>query len=260
MLRLLAAGVLASTTLVAPAPSIAAVYRPSCAVPLNRDDATFCETKKTRIAAERQAVASEDQDVLGRWQIGGLILTVLFSGGATFFAARAAGAAARAVAATRVIERAYLYPLIDGDGVADTIMTVKNVHDHGFKHMAGNLAPWVRISLKNFGKTPGTLIYGEANLRLMPSSGAPEDPEPLSIDHDYVLGSDETTPTPFTRKLSRDLTNDEAIKLEDGELGLVLAGYIKFRDIWGETHERGFSFSYDPKSQRMFHQDIPAST
>jgi hypothetical protein len=73
-------------------------YEADCSRPQNREESDLCEQRRMAKASEELVARTDWQIALSYWEIGGLLLSVLF----TAIAARAAALAARA--ANRSVE------------------------------------------------------------------------------------------------------------------------------------------------------------
>ncbi len=176
-----------------------------------------------------------------------LTLATIGLGWVTYIAAVAAKRAADAIP---VLERAYLYSIEDGNNIKYALALSKA--DPVQRMLDDTYDPdlWVRLKLKNYGKTPARLVSGEAMLSVTTPTprvgGAPE----LPIKNSYVLGEGEES-EPFDILLAEGISAHDAVEVEAGRATIVLWGYMDYLDIWGEKYTYQIRWTYNLSRDRM---------
>jgi hypothetical protein len=201
---------------------------------------------------EKQAEDATSADVWAQRQFWIAVLGIVAVIATLAFTARAANAAKVAAEAIPILERAYLYPLIVSETVADVIGVANYMKERGVgPNGLPPLLPTAQVIFKNFGKTPATLIYGEVTMSL--TEGGPRVGEitDLPINYSYVLGHDDST-EPFPVKMTGGvLSRDQVLGIENGRFGLIVSGWMDYRDIWGKTQNCPVRFRYNPTLGRL---------
>jgi hypothetical protein len=211
-----------------------------------------CASIRSAKATEIQAVATRDQVQLGLIQAIGLWLSIFVTMAATVYAAKAAKAAAQATEVIPLLERAYVYAIIETENVAATLDHVKRLKA---TNQVAKGAPVATVVFKNFGKTPAILVGGEVWMGLIGVTRVGNTTD-LPIKYRYVLGEGEES-DPFNVTLDPPLTRDEALQIESGRCGLYIGGFLTYRDIWGCDHPCHVRFSYNPGLKRLDSQVRP---
>ncbi|WP_293385663.1 hypothetical protein [Phenylobacterium sp. SCN 70-31] len=179
------------------------------------------------------------------------IASVVFTAWAAIAAAQAARSARIATDAIPVLERAYVYALIDDD-VVDQACSVAERLASGQPNSVlstSTATPLAKVRFKNFGKTPAKLIYGEVSMSLIGSSrvGSTDD---LPIKNLHILAEGESTETTDVY-LETPLTWSEVKAIRAGSMGLYIGGAMRFEDIWGIEHTAPVAFSYNTALKRF---------
>ena len=78
----------------------------------------------------------------------------------------------------------------------------------------------------------------------------------LPIRYRYVLGESEES-EPFVVHLDAPLTWDEAQHIASGDYGLLVGGFLTYRDVWGNDHNCPVAFSYNNALKRLDAQIRP---
>jgi len=235
-------------------PPAAPIYHANCHAPANREDANYCEQRKAAEAAQDQAVWAFVQTIIGGLGVFFVVLTLLYT-------ARAANAAKNAAEAIPVLERAYVYSIIEAENIADAIEVAKQPPNRSDGY--GNLVflttadafPVVKLKFQNFGKTPARLINGEVHLSLRPLKDGTADVTDWPIKYANVLAEGDKTEE-VERRFHRDITAAEAQKIESGEISVTVWGWMTYIDIWDRAHPCKVFWRYNPTLKRLTPQDV----
>ena len=176
-----------------------------------------------------------------------LTVATIVLGWATIVAAKAAKKAADAIP---VLERAYVYPIIESENISAALDLAERKRTNPMTVPSSLvLDPIATMVFKNFGKTPATLVSGEVYMGVIgvTRGGSTTD---LPIKYRYVLGEGEES-EPFKVELSEPLTSDEAQRIADGRYGLVVGGFMNYRDIWGNDQCCRVGFKYNVALKRL---------
>jgi hypothetical protein len=152
-------------------------------------------------------------------------------------AARAAQAAAEYIP---VVEGAYVYVLLD-KFVSDQIDDIKGEEITD--------PPAVKISLKNFGKTPAFIQRVVARLNCVPIVNG--DFERFFVPPETVLGAGETTTYRETITLKKSLSSQEASRIGKHSAHITLEGQLVYADILGKKWTVPFMGRYDADTKRF---------
>jgi hypothetical protein len=213
----------------------AKVYQPECNRPADKDEAEFCEQRRSADAAQQQviwareqAIWTERQSYIGAFGLLGVVVSLILSAWAAIAASRAAIAADKAVAVAADTARRQLRAYINVESVTlDQFEIGKPVT--------------VVVSAPNNGQTPATKVKMLVSLRFVSV------PLANSLAHDPVeMGSEATIgPKVYVNvaAMVRDgengpptiLGQQHVTALKEGSLALVCFGTITYEDVFGDT-------------------------
>jgi hypothetical protein len=152
-------------------------------------------------------------------------------------AARAAQAAAEYIP---VVEGAYVYVLVDEFSRAQ-------IDD--IKGQEITDPPAVKISLKNFGKTPAFIHRVVARLNCVPIVNG--DFERFFVPPETLIGAGETTNYGETIALKKSLSPLEAFRIGKHSAHIILEGQLVYADILGKKWTVPFTGRYDADTKRF---------
>ena len=162
---------------------------------------------------------------------------------------------------TRNIERAYFYPVVFIDGpteIRDYInrcflqsITVADI-DNNFTNTEKADIPsreliQIPFTVKNFGKTPGTLyrIYAEVGFWPKPTGSQ----SGISIDKSILGYGDETEK--LRAQMWIGLSRNQVQRINTYTGYLALTGQFVFDDTWGKKYSTEFLFVWDKNIERI---------
>lgn len=125
---------------------------------------------------------------------------------------------------------------------APTLFTKEELADGGF-------IVWLGYTVKNYGRSPGHMVYHWANIAMRDEEGAM--PKRRIYSRIYK-GESPSFNMPDTRLMEprNSFRNYVRVPLRDfiamweGQKFMYLYGYIDYRDVWGKKHRTGFGFHY----------------
>jgi hypothetical protein len=158
---------------------------------------------------------------------------------------KAADAADTSAKAVTVVERAYIYPVIDGVGGIEPCITSALVSTQDDDDVPASETTDIQFRFKNFGKTPAILKTAFASFGV----ARPGALMGLSIG-ESVLASLEAT-GPFNVEMWMGITRRQAQRILAYEGHICFEGHVTFDDIWGNEHTTEFYFVWDKRIGRM---------
>lgn len=161
-------------------------------------------------------------------------------------ARRSANAAKSAAHALPIIERAYVYPIIDSPGTLQQCIIDATAFYLGDPQTIDNpcdSTTCITFRIKNYGKTPAILKTVYAGVGLCPSKAG-------IVIADGILGSGNETRS-LKSAMKRGLTRNEAKSVLALSKRVAFTGEIVFQDIWGANHRTEFHFAWDVNENKM---------
>lgn len=105
----------------------------------------------------------------------------------------------------------------------------------------------VPVTVTNVGPSPAIDCISQSELKVFKKSSPDECPfAPLDEDEGRGIL---TAGTAFSTRLCQALTQQQIEGIRNGYLFLLLYGYAKYRDAWGDSHETRWCFKYTPETQ-----------
>ena len=154
----------------------------------------------------------------------------------TRIAADAAKAAAEHIP---TVEGAFIHVLLSRDIIGSRLDSVeKEQFFQGF--------PEIRISLKNFGKTPGFVELFNVRLRYV-STGDQNESEMVSVLPNTIIGPGDSFPAEGGLAVTiKQMTPVQATNAKNGMGAIILVGTLIYTDIWGSKWNVPFDGRYVP--------------
>jgi hypothetical protein len=156
-------------------------------------------------------------------------------------------------AALPALERAYVFLTVEGTTIEPLLLEARG-------NIGAEMAPMtidglsVHYRYENHGNTPAVIRAASvefAHLPVLPSDLRYSD---TPVDGEIVIRGGEANPRDKaeTRYLTTPLTQEDVIKLSNGESFLWLYGHILNDDIFGEGHETAFCWYYDGLAKSFY--------
>jgi hypothetical protein len=152
----------------------------------------------------------------------------------TRIAADAAKAAAEHIP---TVEGAFIHVLLSGDLIGSRLDSVeKEQFFQGF--------PEIRISLKNFGKTPGFIELFNVRLSYF-FTGDQNESDLISVPENTIIGSGDSFPPEGGLAVTiKQMTPIQAANAKNGTGTITLVGTLIYSDIWGSKWNVPFDGKY----------------
>jgi hypothetical protein len=162
-------------------------------------------------------------------------------------------AARESAAALSALERAYVFLTVEGTNIDPLLLEAR-------ANIGAEMAPMtvdgfsVDYRYENHGNTPAVIRAASvefAHLTLLPSDLRYRD---TPVDDEIVIRGGEANPRDKveTRYLTTPLTQEDVIRLSNGESFLWFYGHIVYDDIFGKGHETAFCWYYDGPAKSFY--------
>jgi hypothetical protein len=164
-----------------------------------------------------------------------------------------ASAARDSAAALPALERAYVFLTVEGTNIEPVLLEAR-------ANIGAEMAPMtvdglsVHYRYENHGNTPAVIRAASvefAHLTLLPSDLRYRD---TPVDDEIVIRGGEANPRDKaeTRYLTTPLTQEDVIRLSNGDSFLWFYGHIAYDDIFGKDHETAFCWYYDGLAKSFY--------
>lgn len=247
-----------------------AVYKPECLKPRDSEEYSLCVNIAAAEAAKKATDLANAQVRLGWLQIGGLLISLVFTGWAAVAAAHAAKAARDSVEDARsdAAEQAHRFTkqLMVSQQAADaatvaaasakeqielaekrSIMQLRAyvfVIESNIREIGIGKRPQAYVKIKNTGNTPAYDCFTWIGIGLIPyiqGDPPPSCPDELRKPRNAIGPSDEKHIIAY---LGSDLTEFHINQIISGELCFRLVGGIEYTDTFGIIRETRFNMVY----------------
>lgn len=210
-------------------------YESPCDPGQDRRQSDLCAQWKAADGAARAAEWAKWQTILSAFGLVGLLYSLHLTRKAVREAASSSETADKAVEVNRISAERQLRAYLSIDKMQATGL------------QAGH-TPKVWVSMRNRGQTPARRI----RVKMVVVRCWGTDPESTPIRHLgdrvlYDLGPDQKTVQPCSL-MSERITADQLISIMRGECAFVVAGYIRYIDVFGRTRRNIFRGTLNAES------------
>jgi hypothetical protein len=164
-----------------------------------------------------------------------------------------ASAARDSAAALPALERAYVFLTVEGTNIEPLLLEAR-------ANIGAEMAPMtvdglsVHYRYENHGNTPAIIRAASvefAHLTVLPSDLRYGD---TPVDGEIVIRGGEANPRDKaeTRYLTTPLTQEDVIRLSNGESFLWFYGHVVYDDIFGKGHETAFCWYYNGPAKSFY--------